>query len=120
MGNKMGHTSASEPRGAIDSSSTDPTDSQILDDQAVRDILETDSNPLPDQPTGDSWVDPDETTLSRTLELKPGDLNETKSLEELAELAEGTDKPEVPEAVTMEQHDLSSELSTRPGKSNER
>ena len=92
MGNKMGH--ASEPRGAVDSPSTDPTDSQILDDQTVRDILETDSYPLPDQPTGDRWEDMDETTVSRTLELKPSDLNETKSLEELAELVEGTDKLE--------------------------
>ena len=74
----------------------EPADRQILDEQAT---LDRD--------------DEDETTLSRTIELKPGDLNDTRSLEELAELASG---PYKIEAATMDQHDLSS----RPGKSNER
>ncbi len=42
--------------------------------------------------------DKDKTALSRTDVLKPGALNETKSLEEFAELAEGADKPETPGA----------------------
>ncbi len=44
MGNKLQHErildSAPEPREALDISSTDPTDSQILDDLAVQEILE--------------------------------------------------------------------------------
>ena len=47
MGNKLATPreldpadNAPEPRGALDLSSANPTDSQILDDQAVQDILE--------------------------------------------------------------------------------
>ena len=66
--------------------------------------------------------DKDKTALSRTYVLKPGALNETKSLEELAELAEGADEPEAPEAAIdpPPKLDHSSELSTRPRKPNGR
>ncbi len=47
----------------------------------------------------DDKDDQDETALSLTHVLKPSALNETKSLEELAELAAGTDEPEAPEAA---------------------
>ena len=59
-----------------------------LDEQVVSDIPESGS--YDDDP--DDMDDDDETALSRTIELKPGDLNETKSLEELAELATGSYK----------------------------
>ncbi len=83
----------------------EPADSQILDDQAVPDIQESGTSPVLDQSIGDGRVDMDdndETAQSRTYELRPRDLNETKSLEELAELASGSGEPE---AATMEQHD---------------
>ncbi len=82
----------------------EPTDRQIIDEQAALDRPESGTFPMDDE---------DETALSRTIELKPGDLNDTRSLEELAELASGSYKTE---AATMDQHDLSS----RPGRSNER
>ena len=51
--------------------------------------------------------DKDEMALSGTYALKLSVLNLMKSLEELAEPAEGTLKPAAPGAATMEQHDLS-------------
>ena len=45
--------SSSRPRNALDLSIACPTDSQILDDQTVRDILETGPYALPIQPVGD-------------------------------------------------------------------
>ncbi len=83
----------------------EPADSQILDDQAVPDIQESGTSPVLDQSIGDGRVDMDdndETAQSRTIELTPGDLIETLSLKELAELASGSGEPE---AATMEQHD---------------
>ena len=47
-------------------------------------------------------MDEDETALSRTIELKPGDLNDTRSLEELAELASGPYKIIEGEEATVE------------------
>ena len=63
----------------------EPTDRQILDEQAALDRPESGTFPMDDE---------DETALSRTIELKPGDLNDTRSLEELAELASGPYKIE--------------------------
>ena len=51
--------------------------------------------------------DKDETTILRILALEPSAIDDTKSLEESAELAEGTLKPAAPEAATMDRHDLS-------------
>ena len=82
----------------------EPPDRQILDEQVALDRPDSGIFPMDDE---------DETAISRTIELKPGDLNDTRSLEELAELASGSYKTE---AATTDQHDLSSRL----GKSNER
>ncbi len=84
-----------------------PADSQILDDQAVPDTQESGAFPVLDQSIGDGrdeMTDEDDTARSRTIELSPGDLNEMKSLEELAELASASDETE---AAAMEQHDPS-------------
>ncbi len=83
----------------------EPADSQILDDQAVPDIQESGTPPVLDQPSGDGpddMDDNDETARSRTIELTPGDLTETLSLKELAELAAGSDTSE---AAAFDQHD---------------
>ncbi len=83
----------------------EPAGSQILDDQAVPDIQESGSSPVLDQSIGDGRVeldDNDETARSRTIELTPGDLTETLSLKELAELAAGSDTSE---AAAIDQHD---------------
>ncbi len=60
MGNKIDHASASGPRDALDLLIADPADCPILDDQAVRDILETGSYTPLDQATGDSDPQTDE------------------------------------------------------------
>lgn len=44
----MGHASPSRLRDALDLSIADPADSEILDDRAVQEILETGSYPLLD------------------------------------------------------------------------
>ena len=83
MGNKTGHarkldpaddTSASGLRDAPDFSIADPTDSQIIDEQELLDILESDSDASLDQSSSDGRddrKDKDETALSRTYVLKP-------------------------------------------------
>ena len=111
MGNKMGHavkldatddSSASELRNAADLSIADPADGQILDEQTVEDILESDPYRVLDRSIGDDQDDKDDiTALSRTYVLKPSTLNERMSLEELAELSENSDDSE----TTMEQRD---------------
>ena len=63
----------------------EPADRQILDEQTALNRPESGTFPIDDE---------DETALSRTIELKPGDLNDTRSLEELAELASGPYKIE--------------------------
>ena len=55
----MGHASPSRLRDALDLSIADPADSQILDDRAVQEILETGSYPLLDPSTGNSRHDKD-------------------------------------------------------------
>ncbi len=62
----MGHASPSRLRDALDLSIADPADSEILDDRAVQEILETGSYPLLDPSTGDSRHDKDEVDPSRT------------------------------------------------------
>ncbi len=62
----MGHASASRLRDALDLSIADTADSQILDDQAVQEILESGSYPLLDPSTGDSRDDKDRVDPSRT------------------------------------------------------
>ena len=73
MGYKMGHArklepvnDASEPRDALGLSIAEPADSPILNDQAVRDILETGSFTPLDQTTGDSRDDKEKVDPSRT------------------------------------------------------
>jgi hypothetical protein len=108
MGNKLGHSrkieptddaSVSAPRDTFDLSNADPTDSEVLDEQAVLDILESSPYAPSDQSSGDGQDDI--TALSRTYVLKPSTLNERMSIEELAELAENSDDSE----TTMEQRD---------------
>ena len=106
MGNKLGHARKLEPtddasasglREALNLLNADPTDSEILDDQAVLDIPESAPYAPPDQSSGDGrdeMGDKDNTALSRTYVLKPSTLNEGMSLEELAELAEDSDDSE--------------------------
>ncbi len=55
----MGHASPSRLRDALDLSIADPADSQILDDRAVQEILETGSYPLLDPSTGNTRYDKD-------------------------------------------------------------
>ncbi len=64
----MGHALASRLRDALDLSIADPADSQILDDQAVRDILETGSYTPLDQANGDSRDAKDKVDPSHTDE----------------------------------------------------
>jgi len=62
---KLGPTidaSASGPRDALDLSIADRSDVPILDDQAVKDILETGAFPALDQSIGDGWDDKDKPT----------------------------------------------------------
>jgi len=78
-------------RDAFDLPIADPADSQILDEQAVKDILESGPYRMLDPSIGDGQADKDNTALSRTYVLKPSTLNERMSIDELAELAEGAD-----------------------------
>ena len=103
MDDKMGSARKLEPddastaelRDAFDLSIADPADSQILNDQAVKDILKSGPYRMLDQSIGDGQDDKDHTALTRTYVLKPSTLNERMSLEELAELAEGADDADV-------------------------
>ena len=54
----------------------------------------------------------DETALSRTYVLEPGALKETRSLEELAELAEGTSEPEITASDPEGSHRSSADTPT--------
>ena len=121
MGNEMGHarkleptddTSVSGRRDTFDLSNADPTDSEILDEQAVLDILESAPYAPSDQSSGDGRDDmgeKDETVRSRTYVFKSSSLNERLNLEELAELAASEDEPEVEERIATEQRDRSKE-----------
>ena len=121
MGNKLGHArkleptddaSVSAPRDTFDLSNADPTDSEILDEQAVLDILESAPYAPSDQSSGDGRDDmgeKDETVRSRTYVFKSSSLNERLNLEELAELAASEDEPEVEERIATEQRDPSKE-----------
>ncbi len=62
----MGHASPSRLRDALDLSIADSADCQILDDQAVQEILETGPYRLLDRSTGDSRDDKDKVDPSRT------------------------------------------------------
>ena len=120
MGNKLGHArkiesddaSVSAPRDTFDLSNADPTDSEILDEQAVLDILESAPYAPSDQSSDDGrddMGDKDETVRSRTYVFKSSSLNERLNLEELAELAASEDEPEVEERIATEQRDRSKE-----------
>ena len=121
MGNNLGHArkleptddaSASGPRDTFDLSNADPTDSEILDEQAVLDILESAPYAPSDQSSGDGQDDigdKDETVRSRTYVFKSSSLNERLNLEELAKLAASEDEPEVEERIATEQRDPSKE-----------
>ena len=110
MGDKLGsarkleHDDASTTglRDAFDLSIAGPADSQILNDQAVKEILESGPYRMLDPSIDDGQDDNDHTALTRTYVLKPSTLNERMSLEELAELAEGADDADV---STTEPHD---------------
>jgi len=75
MGNRMGHTRKLEPvddasgpgpRKGLDISIAGSTDSQILDEQAVLDSLESDPSAPPDQLISDGRDDKDKVDPSRT------------------------------------------------------
>ncbi len=76
MGNKIGHARKLEPpaddasasglRDALDLSIADPADRQILDEQAVQEILESSPYPLLDLSIGDGRDDTDKVDPSRT------------------------------------------------------
>jgi hypothetical protein len=110
MDDKMGSARKLEPddtsstglRDAFDLSVADSADSQILDEQAVKDILESGPYRMLDPSIGDGQDDKDNTALCRTYVLKPSTLNERMSIDELAELAEGADDADV---ATTEPHD---------------
>ena len=82
-------------RDAFDLSVADPADSQILNEQAVKDILESGPYRRLDPSIGDGQDDKDNTALTRSYVLKPSTLNERMSIDELAELAEGADDANV-------------------------
>ena len=97
MGNK-GHApkldsvdddSSSELREILDVLDADHAHGSLLDDQTLLEILD----------------DKIETAQPDEYVLKSSTLNERLSLEELAELAEGSDKREVPEADTTDTAD---------------
>jgi hypothetical protein len=90
MGNKMtqfrklelGDASTSEPHDAQDSSIADPTESQILNEQELRDLLESDTVAVPDLSSnggqGDNeTVDPTDTFVPYDELTERLDLSET-------------------------------------------
>jgi len=88
MDDRIGHArklgpsndaSASGPCDALDLSIADRSDVPILDDQAVKDILETGAFPALDQSIGDGWDDKDKTTDTC---VPDGDLTRNFSLSE--------------------------------------
>ncbi len=103
MDEKMGGARKLEPddasttglRDAFDLPIADSADSQILDERAVKKILESGPYHMLDPSIGDGPDDKDNTALNRTYVLKPSTLNERMSIDELAELAESADDADV-------------------------
>ena len=86
MGEKKGRASASGPRDPLDLLIADAADSQILDDQTVRDILETDSK--------------GETELNETDVLYDHLTSATSLVEAISLLEIDTEEPESIEAIS--------------------
>ncbi len=86
MGEKKGRASASGPRDPLDLLIADAADSQILDDQTVRDILETDSK--------------GETELNETDVLYDHLTSATSLVEAISLLEIDTEEPESIEATS--------------------
>ena len=86
MGEKKGHTSTSGQRDPLDLTIADAADSQLLDDEAVRDILETGTYRVLDQSIGDSQDDKDKTDLTNTFVPYDNLTSRTKLLKTLGRL----------------------------------
>ncbi len=100
MGEKKGRASASGPRDPLELLIADAADSQILDDQTVRDILETDSYARLDQSIGDNRHDKGETELTETDVLYDHLTSATSLVEAISLLEIDTEEPESIEATS--------------------
>ncbi len=103
MGNRMGHArklkpvddaSASGPREALDLSIADPADSQILEGQAVLDILESDPGAPPDQPISDGRNDKDRFEITDSFVRYDYLTSTIELLETLTQLERDIEEPE--------------------------
>ncbi len=115
MGNKIGHARKLEPpaddasasglRDALDLSITDPADRQILDDQAVQDILESGSY----DDDRDDMDDKKKTDATDTF-VPDGDITSmAELLETITQIQRGIEEPET---LTMLEEIIEGETPT--------
>jgi len=97
---ELGAVPTSEPRNAPDSSIAGPTESQILDEQELLEILDSDESPVPVQSSDGGRDDKDDISLTDTF-VPHGELTRKLDLlETKTRLQRATEEPERSEATS--------------------
>ncbi len=93
---EVGDAPTSEPRDAPDSSIAGPTESQVLDEQELLEILDSDESPVPVQSSDGGRDDKDEISLTDTF-VPHGEL--TRKLDMLGTISDLKREAETSETI---------------------